>query len=72
MQNAIVGVCATRSEGKQIYHVSRDFIPARFFSFLEVVRVVDIPVVSLGQSRRRERHRKCQKPWRKETFASMV
>lgn len=49
MQNAIVGVCATRSEGKQIYHVSRDFIPARFFSFHEVVRVVDIPVVSLGE-----------------------
>lgn len=49
MQNAIVGVCATRSEGKQIYHVSRDFIPARFFSFLEVVRVVDIHVVSLGE-----------------------
>ena len=49
MQNAIVGVCATRSEGKQIYHVSRDFIPARFFSFLEVVRVVDILVVSLGE-----------------------
>lgn len=49
MQNAVVGVCATRSEGKQIYHVSRDFIPARFFSFLEVVRVVDIPVVSLGE-----------------------
>ena len=52
--------------------LAENFIPARFFSFLEVVRVVDIPVVSLGESRRRERHRKCQKPWRKETFASMV
>ena len=49
MQNAIVGVFAARSEGKQIYHVSRDFIAARFFNFLEVVRVADIPVVSLGE-----------------------
>ena len=49
MQNAVVGVCATRSEGKQFYHVSRDFIPALFSSFHEVVRIVDIPVVSLGE-----------------------
>lgn len=29
--------------------LAENFIPVRFFSFHEVVRVVDIPVVSLGE-----------------------
>lgn len=49
MQDSIVGVCATRSEGERFYHVSRELHSGSFFSVHEVVRVVDIPVVSLGE-----------------------